>query len=226
LTDAIHLARVFGSKLHTLTVVTRPGPPWAERAASVEEGATAQCLCELDKFLTRFDFQDVTWERHVLSGEPAHEIVQWARSTHAYLIVMGSGGRTRLPYLFMGSTAIKVARQLPCALLIVKRVQVLVPDASQKIADINIAFEEGQALLAEGFCQEAIAQFDQCLGIDSRCADAVEAKAEALERLGRGEQADECRKQGEMIRRELWEQRVTASVRAQHPLFHRRGSYE
>ena len=111
----------------------------------------------MDEFLTRFDFQDVTWEKHVLSGDPAHEIVQWARSTHAYLIVMGSGGRTGLPYLFMGSTAIKVARQLPCALLTVKRVQVLVPDASQKIADINTAFEEGQALLAEGFCQEAIA---------------------------------------------------------------------
>jgi nucleotide-binding universal stress UspA family protein len=232
LTDAIHLARAFRSKLHILTVVTpfsryHPlGPPWAERAASAQGAATAQCLRELDEFLSRFDFQDVTWEKHALSGDPAHEIVQWARSTHAYLIVMGSGGRTGLPYLFMGSTAIKVARQLPCALLTVKRVQVLVPDASQKIADINTAFEEGQALLAEGFCQEAIAQFDQCLGIDSRCADAVEAKAEALERLGRGEQADDCRKQAELIRRELREQRVTASVRAQHPLFHRRGPFE
>jgi nucleotide-binding universal stress UspA family protein len=229
LTEAIHLARAFRSELHILTVVTplsryhRLEPPWAERTASAEEAATAQCMRELDEFLTHFDFQDVTWEKHVLSGDPAHEIVQWARSTHAYLIVMGSVGRTGLPYLFMGSTAIKVARQLPCALLTVKRMQVLVPDASQKIADINTAFEEGQALLAEGFCQEAIAQFDGCLRIDSRCADAVEAKADALERLGHQEQAAECRKMAETIRRELWEQRVTAAVRAQHSLFGRRG---
>jgi nucleotide-binding universal stress UspA family protein len=232
LTEAIHLARAFRSKLHILTVVTpvsryhRLDLHRSEPAASVEDAATNQCMRELDKFLTRFDFQDITWEKRVRSGDAAHEIVQWARSTHTYLIVMGSAGRTGLPYLFMGSTAIKVARQLSCALLTVKRAQVLVPDASQKIADINAAFEEGQALLAQGFCQEAIAKFDQCLGRDCSCADAVEAKADALERLGRQEQAAECRKLAATIRLELWEQRVTASVRAEHPLFHRRGPYQ
>jgi tetratricopeptide (TPR) repeat protein len=139
---------------------------------------------------------------------------------------MGSVGRTGLPFMLMGSTTVKVLRQLPCALLIEKRVQVLVPDIANKIADINAAFEEGQALLAQGFCQEAIARFDQCLNIDSRCADAIEAKAEALDRLGRREEADESRKLAEAIRLELAEQRVTASVRAQHPFFHRRGPYE
>ena len=106
-----------------------------------------------------------------------------------------------------------------------KRVQVLAPDIANKIADINAAFEEGQALLAQGFCQEAIALFDQCLGIDSRCADAIEGKAEAFERLGHRKEADECRKLAETIRRELMEQWVTATVRAQHPLFHRRRPY-
>jgi nucleotide-binding universal stress UspA family protein len=232
LINAIHLARAFRGKLQILTVVAplsryhRLDRHWAEWAASAEQEATTRCLREFDEFLSHFDFQGVTWEKHVLSGDPAHEIVHRARSTHADLIVMGSVGRTGLPYMFMGSTAVKVARQLPCALLTVKRVQVLIPDVAKKIADINTAFEEGQALLAQGFYQEAIARFDQCLSIDSRCADAVEAKAEAFERLGNREQADQCRKQAETIRRELWEQRVTASVRAQHPFFHRRGPYE
>jgi nucleotide-binding universal stress UspA family protein len=230
LNEAIHLARAYRSQLHVLTVVTLHSHPrglaqhGVERAASAEELAKAQCQREFDEFLTRFDFQDVGWEKHVLCGEPAHEIVEWARSTHAYLIVMGSVGRTGLPYLFMGSTAIKVARQLPCALLIVKRVQVLVPDAVQKTDDVNAAFAEGQELLADGFCQEAIARFDQCVAIDSRCADAVEAKAEALERLGNRQQAEECHKVAEMIRQDFWQQRVTASIRSEHPLFRQRGS--
>ena len=232
LTTAIHLARAFRGKLQLLTVVgPRPGihppdPPWAKGAASSEQATTAKRLRELDEFLSRFDFQGVTWEQHVLSGDPAHEIVQRARSTHADLIVMGSSGRTGLPYMLLGSTAVKVARQLPCALLTAKRVQVLVPEVAKKIAGINASFEEGQALLEQGFYQEALERFDQCLGIDSRCADAIEAKAEALDRLGRQGQADECRKQAETIRRDLWEQRVTTEVRAQHPLFHRRGPYE
>jgi Flp pilus assembly protein TadD len=96
----------------------------------------------------------------------------------------------------------------------------------QRITDINSAFEEGRELLAQGFCQEAIARFEQCLCVDPHFAHAVEAKAEAFERLGRAEEAEQCRKLAEMIQRELWEQRVTASVRAHHPFFHRRGPYE
>jgi nucleotide-binding universal stress UspA family protein len=232
LASAIHLARAFRSKLQILTVVTpfsqyhRLDPDWGERTASPEQAATARCLREFDEFLTSFDFQDVTWEKHVLSGDAAQEIVQWARTTFADLIVMGSVGRSGLPYVFMGSTAVKVVRQLPCALLTVKRTQVLAPNVAKKITDMNAAFEEGQALLIQGFRQEAIARFDQCLSIDSRCTDAIEAKAEAFDRLGRREQADQCRKLAETIRRELWEQRVTTSVRAQHPFFHRRGPYD
>jgi nucleotide-binding universal stress UspA family protein len=227
LTTAIHVARASGGKLQILTVVAPPPgfppiqPPWAEKAASAQQERTDKCQRELNELLGPFDFHGVTWEKRVLSGDPAHEIVEQARATHADLIVMGSVGRTGLPYMLMGSTAVKVLRKLPCAMLIEKRVQVLVPDITSKIADINAAFEEGQALLAQGFCKEAIARFDQCLGIDSRCADAIEAKAEALDRLGRCQQADESRKLADTIRRELSDQRVTASVRAQHPFFHR-----
>jgi nucleotide-binding universal stress UspA family protein len=229
LTVAIHLARAFGGKLQILAVVAPPAGyhrldrHGAEGAASAEQATTTRCLRELDEFLGRFDFQGVTWEKHILRGDPAHEIVHRARSTHADLIVMGSTGRTGLPYMLMGSTAVKVVRQLPCALLTSKCVPVLVPDIAEKIADITAAFEEGQDLLTQGFCQEAIARFDQCLSMDSRCADAIEAKAEALERLGRREQAANCRKLAEAIRRELSEERVTASVRAHHPFFHRQG---
>ncbi|HMF13274.1 MAG TPA: universal stress protein [Gemmataceae bacterium] len=232
LTIAVDLARAFGGKLHILTVIRplpgyhRLDPHWAKGTASAEQSIRTECQRELDRFLNRFEFKDVAWEKHVLAGDPAREIVQWARSTNADLILMGSAGRTGLPYLFMGSTAVKVAQQLPCALLVAKRMQVLVPDVAQKITDINASFEEGQDLLTQGFCKEAIARFDQCLHMDARCADAVEAKAEALDRLGRQKDADECRRLAETIRRELWEQRVTASVRAQHPFFRRRTPYE
>jgi nucleotide-binding universal stress UspA family protein len=231
LTTAIHVARASGGKLQILTVVAPFSgfppihPPWAEKASSAQQERTNKCQRELDEFLGHFDFKGVTWEKHVLSGDPAHEIVQRARAIHADLIVMGSVGRTGLPFMLIGSTTVKVLRQLPCALLIEKRVQVLVPDIVNKLADINAAFEEGQALLAQGFCQEAVARFDQCLGIDTRCADAIEGKAEALERLGHRKEADECRKLAETIRQDLLEQRVMASVRAQHPLFRRRGPY-
>jgi phosphohistidine swiveling domain-containing protein len=83
---------------------------------------------------------------------------------------MGSLGRTGLPYLLMGSTAVKVARQLPCSLLTVKREQVMAVHLEQNIADINAAFQEGQELLAQGFCKEALSQFERCLQLDPHFA--------------------------------------------------------
>jgi nucleotide-binding universal stress UspA family protein len=231
LTAAIHLARAFQGKLQVLTVVAplpgyhRLGEHKTKGAGSAEQTAEATCLRDFDEFLGRFDFQGVTWEKHILNGDPAHEIVHWAKSTHADLIVMGSVGRTGLPYLFMGSTAVKVVRQLPCALLTAKRVQLLIPDLAKKIADMNAAFAEGQAFLTQGFCQEAIARFDECLSVDPRCVNALEAKAEAYDRLRLPNQADECRKLAETTRRELWGNLVTAEVRAEHPFFHRRKPY-
>jgi nucleotide-binding universal stress UspA family protein len=232
LTTAIHVARVSSGKLQIVSVVAPLSgfppdpPPWSTKASSAQQERTHKRQCEFDEFIGHFDFEGVAWEKHILSGDPANEIVQRARATQADLIVMGCVGPSGLPFMHMGSTTVKVLRQLPCALLIVKRVQVLTPDIANKIADINAAFEEGEALLAQGFCQESIDRFDQCLGIDSRCADALEAKARALDRLGRREQADESRKLAETIRRELWEQRVTAEVRARHPFFHRRRRYD
>jgi nucleotide-binding universal stress UspA family protein len=59
--------------------------------------------------------------QHVLlEGEPATEIVQYARDAGIDLIVMGTHGRTGLERLLMGSVAEKVMREAPCSVLVVK----------------------------------------------------------------------------------------------------------
>jgi nucleotide-binding universal stress UspA family protein len=59
--------------------------------------------------------------RHVLlEGDPAGEIVDYAREVATDLIVMGTHGRTGLERLLMGSVAEKVMREAPCSVLVVK----------------------------------------------------------------------------------------------------------
>jgi nucleotide-binding universal stress UspA family protein len=59
--------------------------------------------------------------RHVfLQGDPAVEIVRYARDSASDLIVMGTHGRTGLERLLMGSVAEKVMRDAPCSVLVVK----------------------------------------------------------------------------------------------------------
>jgi nucleotide-binding universal stress UspA family protein len=59
--------------------------------------------------------------RHVfLEGDPAGEIVRFARDSGTDLIVMGTHGRTGLERLLMGSVAEKVMRDATCSVLVVK----------------------------------------------------------------------------------------------------------
>jgi nucleotide-binding universal stress UspA family protein len=59
--------------------------------------------------------------RHVfLQGDPATQIVRFARDSGMDVIVMGTHGRTGLERLLMGSVAEKVMRDATCSVLVVK----------------------------------------------------------------------------------------------------------
>src|SRR5262245_33566328 len=231
LSNAIRLARAFHSRLHVLTVIRslsryqQLDSAWANWAIRAEVQAEKEGINELRSFLEAFDLRSVTWDQRVERGDPAEKIVATVESLGAGLVVMGSTGRTGLPYMLMGSTAVKVARQLPCSLITVKREQVLKLELEEKIADINEAFREGRELLAAGFRHEALERFNRCLRLDPHLAYAIEASAEAYERLGQSERAEEYRKLAQLVRRELWGQQVQASVRASHPLFSRQRKF-
>jgi nucleotide-binding universal stress UspA family protein len=59
-------------------------------------------------------------EHLLLEGDPASEIVRYARDARMSLIVMGTHGRTGVERLLMGSVAEKVLRDAPCSVLVVK----------------------------------------------------------------------------------------------------------
>lgn len=57
---------------------------------------------------------------HMLSGNPAHEIVREAGATQADLIVMGTHGRAGLARWVKGSVAERVMRHAPCPVMVVR----------------------------------------------------------------------------------------------------------
>jgi nucleotide-binding universal stress UspA family protein len=56
----------------------------------------------------------------LLEGDPASEIVRYAKDANIDLIAIGTHGRTGLERLLMGSVAEKVLRDAHCSVLIVK----------------------------------------------------------------------------------------------------------
>ena len=59
----------------------------------------------------------VTADTTVITGRPAHAIVEHAREGGFDLIIMGTRGRTGLSHVVMGSVAERVVRKAPCPVL-------------------------------------------------------------------------------------------------------------
>jgi len=119
------LARAFSATLHVVHVVDdiaasasvpTPGLDYGRLQEDLEaEGRTA-----LDALLTPED-REVIGARGVLltSHQPAQAILEYAATSAADLIVIGTHGRSGLADLLMGSVAQRVVRQAPCPVLAV-----------------------------------------------------------------------------------------------------------
>ncbi len=89
------------------------GPPIDDVVTSAE-GHLGEYL---DAHLGDADFPVL---RTVLSGQPFHEIILYARQHAIDLIVLGTHGRTGLKHALLGSVAEKVVRKAPCPVLSIR----------------------------------------------------------------------------------------------------------
>lgn len=122
---AAGLARTHEATLHLVHVVEDfsywesfnfkhfPSPEVYDELSSNARIALDDLLSEEEK--TGFEV-----ETHVRHGKPFVEIIRAARDVEADVIVVGSHGRSGIAETLFGSTAEKVVRKAPCAVLIVR----------------------------------------------------------------------------------------------------------
>ncbi len=121
--NAIPLAEALGSELIVLTVIERLPSVYLSmgmHSANIQADWEQREQSEFNRFLSDIDFRDIPWKKMVLSGRPHEEILRSAGETGVDLIVMGSLGRTGLARILLGSVAEKVARELPCSIVMMK----------------------------------------------------------------------------------------------------------
>lgn len=112
---AIDLARLASATLHVVTVAD-PGPAPAAPAPSTRADFPAEVA--LESALERLGTDDLDVEQHVITGEPATEIVAMAGRVDADLVVLGSRGMRGAGRL-LGSIPNVVSHRAPCDVLIV-----------------------------------------------------------------------------------------------------------
>ena len=74
---------------------------------------------ELDGLVSRF-FGGIEAKVEVLLGTPYEDILQYARDEDVDLIVLGSHGKRGLGRVLFGSTAMRVVKNAPCAVHVVR----------------------------------------------------------------------------------------------------------
>lgn len=116
---AAMLARDTGATLHIVHVEE---PPTAYGGGEMYYGVPEPDTGALKRMLeaVKPDDPKVAHEQHLLIGNPADEVIEYAKREQVDMIVMASHGRTGVLRFLMGSVAERVVREAPCPVVTVK----------------------------------------------------------------------------------------------------------
>ncbi len=188
LKDAILHAKKAGNKLNVISVftpinITSPRVVYLGVDVNEEnEKLYSNYKTDFDTFLKGFDFLDIEYETICLKGDPAVEIVNFAKNHD--ILYMGSTGKSGLKRVIMGSVTEQVIQDVPCNMVITKSVDVFKIKAPTNITDINNHFELGKQLSELGQYNDAIKHFKECLNINSMHIPSVVELANIFTKLG------------------------------------------
>lgn len=120
---AMPLVKKFGADLH-LVHVFPPDYPLASMAVMpliVPELQVGRAVRrQLKEIAAKYHVALSPGNTHAVRGRPFEEICSLAREIHADLIVLATRGLTGFKHLVLGSTAERVVRYSPCAVLVVR----------------------------------------------------------------------------------------------------------
>ena len=126
LTYAISLARSTRSRLILMYVVNQKmfseGLSLARAAAPEDLGKELadEARRRFKTLIPAGERDGLDWETNIRSGNPAQEIIRYARENDVDLIVIGTVGHSGVEHVIFGSTAEKVVRGAHCPVLTVK----------------------------------------------------------------------------------------------------------
>lgn len=222
LDNTLHLCRRFDSKLKILHVVKSHGEEYSKfnlELTGLEAETREKTDAKFDEFLKDVNLADVSWEKEVIFGDAAEEILKVVSSNNIDLLVMGSTGKKGLKRFLIGSVTQKVSRKVPCSFIISKSKSLVHLQLSSDLEGIDAIFEEGVQLAKDGYTNEAIDAWKKCIVINQLYIKAWSSIAAAYESLGQMEDAKKCRDSRNIIQQSIWDQQVEADLRSKHNLF-------
>jgi nucleotide-binding universal stress UspA family protein len=122
---ALRLAEKFDARLIFLHALDRPSytvryvQEWSVSLPAAPP-RPEELEPEWEAFLSGLPLDKFDWEKTAVEGEAAATIVRQAEEVKADMIIMGTHGRSGLPYMLLGSVAEKVVRAAQIPVLSIK----------------------------------------------------------------------------------------------------------
>jgi nucleotide-binding universal stress UspA family protein len=125
LETAAEVARRYGAKVALFHAYPVPGYTFPDgsfvASSKMLEELTSQANRHMAEWKVKAEAMGIGQvEVATAIGEPAHEILAFARAQSADLVVIGTHGRTGLQHALMGSVAERVVRRATCPVLTVR----------------------------------------------------------------------------------------------------------
>ena len=123
--EAVRLAEAYGAQVEFLHVYRAPWDrlhyraPTAEASPHFRREYLEMLQRQMDDCLTGVDYELHETVLH-RSSSYGYGIADYVRQSHADLVVLGTHGRSTLKELYLGSTAERLLRELPCSVMTVR----------------------------------------------------------------------------------------------------------
>ena len=118
---ALDLAKVYGSKLHVLSVIQLPEPPTEVETEAILESSTNLYQGLFKELNKRAQKEGVKILTKVVNGHAEDQILNEAEKGGFDVIVMGHQTRGRLGKWLLGSVTDRVVDHAKCTVIIVKK---------------------------------------------------------------------------------------------------------
>jgi nucleotide-binding universal stress UspA family protein len=125
LVNAKEIAKSYEAKIHLLHIIEETiHPAYSLSGKSsifdIVPNIKEDCEKRLKKMISEKIGDEVKTEIHIVSGQAANEIINFAKNNSMDLIVIATHGLTGLEHLLLGSTTEKVVRMASCPVFTIK----------------------------------------------------------------------------------------------------------
>ena len=199
-----------------MNVLESPGVKWlTSQKGSEEEQAQRQKQQKekFNQFVEDFNLVGLNCRQEIRNGDASSEILKAVSEHHIDLLLMGTAGKTGLSRLVIGSVTEKVIREVPCSFVVLKSADVIQLQLESSLQGLENHYQIANQLMADGFFEESIEEFEKCIYINSMHVPSYYGIAKVYDKLENSKNAEIFRDRAKEIMDRMWDIKIEEEIR-------------